>query len=87
MRGFSSLQIGPTVFVTGIFMLLSAPLAARLTTLIEPPRQWLPRLLEILPTATVWLIITAPVWAAILAQLGMTGPPQPFEGVGKTPES
>src|SRR6202011_2710513 len=28
---------------------------------------WLWRLLEILPTATVWLIITAPIWAAILA--------------------
>jgi Glycosyl transferase family group 2 len=27
----------------------------------------LPRLLEIVPTATVWLIITAPVWAAIVA--------------------
>jgi hypothetical protein len=26
----------------------------------------LPRLLEILPTATVWLIVTAPVWGAIL---------------------
>ena len=25
------------------------------------------RVLEILPTATVWLIITAPIWAAILA--------------------
>jgi MFS transporter, DHA2 family, multidrug resistance protein len=35
VRGFSSLQIGTTVFVTGIFMLLSAPLAARLTTLIN----------------------------------------------------
>ena len=27
----------------------------------------LPRLLEIVPTASVWLIITAPVWAAIVA--------------------
>ena len=27
----------------------------------------LARLLEIIPTATVWLIITAPVWAAIVA--------------------
>src|SRR5215207_9782667 len=27
----------------------------------------LPRLLEILPTGAVWLIITAPVWGAILA--------------------
>ena len=35
VRDFSSLQIGTTVFVTGIFMLLSAPLAARLTTLIN----------------------------------------------------
>jgi hypothetical protein len=42
--------------------------AARLVTLIPPaPRPWLPRVLEILPTATVWLIITAPVWAAIIA--------------------
>src|SRR5258708_37899064 len=50
--------------------LLDAPdqPAARSTTLIPPARQpWLPRLLEILPTATVWLIITAPVWAAIVA--------------------
>src|ERR1700687_5873130 len=39
---------------------------ARLTTPLAPPRRWLPRLLEILPTATVWLIITAPVWAAVL---------------------
>src|SRR5207244_4972713 len=29
------------------------------------------RLLEILPTATVWLIITAPVWAAIFARAAM----------------
>ena len=35
VRGFSSLQIGTTVFVTGIFMIMSAPLAARLTTLID----------------------------------------------------
>src|SRR6266852_8007314 len=42
--------------------------AARLIPLITAARRpWLPRLLEILPTATVWLIITAPVWAAILA--------------------
>ena len=27
----------------------------------------LARLLEIIPTATVWLIITAPVWAALVA--------------------
>jgi hypothetical protein len=42
--------------------------AARSTTPIIPVRRpWLPRVLEILPTATVWLIITAPVWAAIVA--------------------
>ena len=35
VRDFSSLQIGTTVFVTGIFMLLSAPLAARLTTFLD----------------------------------------------------
>jgi len=35
VRGFSSLEIGTTVFVTGIFMTLSAPLAARLTTLVD----------------------------------------------------
>ncbi len=29
------------------------------------------RLLEILPTATVWLIITAPVWAALIAPVGL----------------
>jgi len=31
------------------------------------PRIRLARLLEIIPTATVWLIITAPVWAALVA--------------------
>ena len=35
VRGFSSLEIGTTVFVTGIFMTLSAPLAARLTTVLD----------------------------------------------------
>ncbi len=35
VRDFSSLQIGTTVFVTGIFMLMSAPLAARLTTFLD----------------------------------------------------
>src|SRR5205807_4734711 len=42
--------------------------AVRPTPRLAPAsRPWLPRLLEILPTATVWLIITAPVWGAILA--------------------
>ncbi len=35
VRDFSSLQIGTTVFVTGIFMTFGAPLAARLTTVID----------------------------------------------------
>jgi DHA2 family multidrug resistance protein len=35
MRGFSSLDIGTTVFITGIFMSLGAPLAARLSTLVD----------------------------------------------------
>jgi DHA2 family multidrug resistance protein len=35
VRGFSSLDIGTTVFVAGIFMVFSAPLAARLTTLVD----------------------------------------------------
>ena len=35
VRGFSSLEIGTTVFVTGIFMACGAPLAARLTTLLD----------------------------------------------------
>jgi len=35
VRGFSSLDIGTTVFVAGAFMSLGAPLAARLTTLID----------------------------------------------------
>ena len=39
-----------------------APPAARFI-----PQIRLARLLEIVPTATVWLIITAPVWAAIIA--------------------
>src|SRR5712691_7184864 len=39
--------------------------AARFRVHIRLPR--LARLLEIIPTATVWLIITAPVWAAVVA--------------------
>jgi DHA2 family multidrug resistance protein len=35
VRGYSSLEIGETVFVTGLFMSLGAPLAARLTTIID----------------------------------------------------
>jgi DHA2 family multidrug resistance protein len=35
VRGYSSLEIGTTVFVSGIFMTLGAPLAARLTTIID----------------------------------------------------
>ncbi|HEX8967799.1 MAG TPA: hypothetical protein VF937_07975, partial [Chloroflexota bacterium] len=34
---------------------------------IRPGRPSARRVLEILPTATVWLIITAPIWAAIVA--------------------
>src|SRR5438094_8885959 len=39
--------------------------AARFISHVRLPRK--ARVLEILPTATVWLIITAPIWAAILA--------------------
>jgi DHA2 family multidrug resistance protein len=35
VRDYSSLDIGTTVFVNGIFMSLGAPLAARLTTVID----------------------------------------------------
>jgi DHA2 family multidrug resistance protein len=35
VRGYSSLDIGTTVFVAGAFMGFGAPLAARLTTLID----------------------------------------------------
>jgi len=35
VRGFSSLDIGTTVFVAGVFMSFGAPLAARLTTLVD----------------------------------------------------
>ncbi len=35
VRGFSSFEIGTTVFVSGIFMSLGAPLAARLTTVLD----------------------------------------------------
>ena len=35
VRGFSSLDIGTTVFVTGIFMTFGGPLAARLTTILD----------------------------------------------------
>lgn len=36
IREFSSLQIGMTVFVTGIAMTITAPIAARLSTLVDP---------------------------------------------------
>ncbi len=35
MRDFSSLDIGTTVFVAGIFMTVGAPMAARLTTIMD----------------------------------------------------
>jgi DHA2 family multidrug resistance protein len=35
VRGYSSLDIGTTVFVAGIFMAFGAPLAARLTTILD----------------------------------------------------
>lgn len=35
VRGYSSLEIGTTVFVSGFFMVFSAPLAARLTTILD----------------------------------------------------
>lgn len=35
VRDFSSLDIGTTVFVSGVFMVFSAPLAARLTTIVD----------------------------------------------------
>jgi len=35
VRGFSSLQIGGTVFVTGIAMTITAPIAARLSTRVD----------------------------------------------------
>lgn len=35
VRGFSSLDIGTTVFVAGVFMVFSAPIAARMTTLVD----------------------------------------------------
>lgn len=35
VRGYSSVDIGTTVFVAGIFMTFGAPLAARLTTLVD----------------------------------------------------
>ena len=35
VRGYSSLDIGTTVFITGVFMSLGAPLAARLTTVLD----------------------------------------------------
>jgi DHA2 family multidrug resistance protein len=35
VRGYSSFDIGTTVFVAGVFMVFGAPLAARLTTLVD----------------------------------------------------
>lgn len=36
VRGYSSLDIGTTVFVTGCFMFFGAPIAARLSTRVDP---------------------------------------------------
>ncbi len=36
VRGFSALQIGETMFLTGVCMFLTAPVAGRLTTKIDP---------------------------------------------------
>ncbi len=36
VRGYSALQIGETMFVTGVFMFLTAPLAGRLVRLLDP---------------------------------------------------
>ncbi len=36
VRGYSALQIGETMFVTGIFMFLTAPFAGRLMTKLDP---------------------------------------------------
>ena len=36
VRGYSSLQIGETMFVTGVAMFLTAPLAGRLMTTVDP---------------------------------------------------
>src|SRR6266850_1269328 len=49
------------------------PPAPALTTVnhVRSNASGVARLLEILPTATVWLIITAPVWGAILAPEGL----------------
>jgi DHA2 family multidrug resistance protein len=35
VRGYDSLEIGTTVFVSGLFMIFGAPLAARLTTVLD----------------------------------------------------
>ncbi|MFG1268677.1 DHA2 family efflux MFS transporter permease subunit [Xanthobacter versatilis] len=36
VRGYSALQIGETMFVTGVFMFVSAPIAGRLMTRLDP---------------------------------------------------
>ncbi len=36
VRGYDALQIGETVFVTGVFMMLAAPLAGGLATKVDP---------------------------------------------------
>ena len=36
MRGYDSLQIGETMFVTGLFMMMTAPIAGPLAQKLDP---------------------------------------------------
>ena len=36
VRGYNSLQIGETMFVTGIFMMITAPIAGTLSQRVDP---------------------------------------------------
>jgi DHA2 family multidrug resistance protein len=61
VRGFSALDIGTTVFVTGIFMSLGAPLAARLSTIVDQ-RIVVGFGFSIFAVACWWFSFITPTW-------------------------
>ena len=74
VRGFSSLDIGTTVFVTGIFMTFSAPLAARLSTLVDQ-RIVIAVGFSLFAFACWWMSFITPEWGfwELLAPQGIRG--------------
>ncbi|HWA90506.1 MAG TPA: DHA2 family efflux MFS transporter permease subunit [Rhizomicrobium sp.] len=61
VRGFSSLDIGTTVFVAGIFMTAGAPIAARLTTMIDQ-RIVIAVGFSLFAASCWWMAQITPVW-------------------------